>query len=293
MRAQRIAAVSACAVLTSTCTTVPPLKEEELRRWKRRGECDLPHGLDLYGNLGLQEWVASALTPVERGQLKIGRHPPPGGKSPPAPPVLPPLSSKLEGLLPCGPEQLAPLNQAKVPLEHYATIAERATENARRNGDRDNVQATYDEAAVVYGVLKPADADLREAERYAADLKGRCPQLTGQVDDILKGIKAVAGRVATAKATVDKFIEALPHDPPIDSLSHSVQFVVALSGNVTPNWTLVNFKGPGANGSLASGSYTTTHTLNISMGSPGALPAEQARQLNNLVIIQNLGRSGQ
>ena len=33
-------------------------------------------------------------------------------------------------------------------------------------------------------------------------------------------------------------------DPPIESISHQVQFVVALTGDISPNWTLVRFKGP-------------------------------------------------
>ena len=40
--------------------------------------CDLPYQLGLLGNLGLQEWVASALAPVENRQLTIGFHQPPG-----------------------------------------------------------------------------------------------------------------------------------------------------------------------------------------------------------------------
>jgi hypothetical protein len=86
------------------------------------------------------------------------------------------------------------------------------------------------------------------------------------------------------KQDVNAVIDGLPRDPPIDGLSHSVRFVVAVSGSLSPNWTLVHFRGPAASGSLLSGSHTRTHTLSIAMGSP----AEQVRALNNLVIIQNL-----
>lgn len=261
----------------------------ELQRWKHRGYCDLPDGLIIYGNLGLKEWIASALAPVENGQLKVGRHPPPGGKSPPPPPVIPPQYDAKE-FRPCGPQELQQLNQHKVALDHFATIAQKALENARRNGARDDVQATYDEAAGVYGAQQAAAVELGKAEKEAVRVTKQCPGLKAQVDQTIADAKTAAARTDTAKTKVDEIIGALPHDPPIDSLSHSVQFVVALSGNITPNWTLVRFRGPGATGTLASTSQSTTHTLNISMGSPSVLPAEQARQLNNLVIIQNLGQ---
>jgi hypothetical protein len=264
------------------------LSLRELREWKKRGRCDLPDGFDLYGNLGLNEWVTSALAPVEMDKLRTGRHPPPSGKSPPPPPVLPrPFAEVLEA---CGPQLLQPLLQHRADIDYFAGIAEKATDVARDTGDKDKIQATYDQANIVYGVLRPTDRRYQEAQKIASKLKISCPALASTIDTVIVQIKAAATRVAAAKGAVDKIIEALPHDPPIDSLSHSVQFVVALSGNLTPSWTLVNFKGPGASGNLLAGSYTTTHTLAISMGSPSALPSEQSRQLQNLVIIQNLGQ---
>jgi hypothetical protein len=58
------------------------------------------------------------------------------------------------------------------------------------------------------------------------------------------------------------------NDPPIDSISHQIQFVVALSGSVSPNWTLVKFRGPTQSGSFAQASRVRTHTLAIVMASP-------------------------
>ena len=261
----------------------------ELQKWKRRGDCDLPDGLNVYGNLGLKEWIDSALAPVESGQLKVGRHPPPGGKSPPPPPVYPPLEPR-EAIAPCGPEELDRLKQSGPPLEYYAGIAESEAANAKRDGSRDDIQATYNEAAIVYGAQQAAAAELVKAQAEGGRIIKKCPALKSDVDKTIDGLKATAARSDTAKAQVDKILDALPHDPPIDSISHSVQFIVALSGNVTPSWTLVHFKGPAAIGPLLSGSHSTTHTLNISMGSPSVLPTEQARQLNNLVIIQNIGQ---
>jgi hypothetical protein len=58
------------------------------------------------------------------------------------------------------------------------------------------------------------------------------------------------------------------NDPPLDSISHQVQFVVGLSGSVSPNFTLVKFRGPAQSGSLAAVSRLRTHTLAIVMASP-------------------------
>ena len=102
-----------------------------------------------------------------------------------------------------------------------------------------------------------------------------------QIDDAKAAMSKAANGVTAA-------LGALPPNGPIDSIAHQVSFVVTLSGNATPTWTLVRFKGPGtSNNGLLSGSRAFTHTLNISMGSPsdsgiGQVSAEQIRQLNNL-----------
>ena len=94
--------------------------------------------------------------------------------------------------------------------------------------------------------------------------------------------KGYHDRATAAKTAVEHHRKyQLPHDPPINSLSHSVQFVVALTGSVNPNWLLVAFKGPGTTGPLVSGSHTATHTLNIVMGSPSAL---SGRELDSSII---------
>src|SRR5260221_132289 len=58
------------------------------------------------------------------------------------------------------------------------------------------------------------------------------------------------------------------NDPPLDSISHQVQFIVGLSGGISPNFTLAKFRGPAQSGSLASASRVRTHTLAIIMASP-------------------------
>jgi hypothetical protein len=58
------------------------------------------------------------------------------------------------------------------------------------------------------------------------------------------------------------------NNPPIDAISHQVQFVVVLSGSVSPNWTLARFKGPTVSGNLAAASRSRTHTLGVVLASP-------------------------
>jgi hypothetical protein len=76
----------------------------------------------------------------------------------------------------------------------------------------------------------------------------------------------------------------LPHDPPIDSISHFLSFTIVTQANVTPNWTLVNFKGPGQTTPFAQAGRTKLNTLGIVLGEPAtagsnAPSAEQTRQL--------------
>jgi hypothetical protein len=246
----------------------------EMRQFRKRAECNPASERGLYGNLGLREWLESALAPVDSGQLKVGRHPRLGAKSPPPPPPV--LVRKL------GP--LEDLKQATAGIVHYAKSAEAALARARESAGRDKIQPTYDDASLIYGAVNKGGAEYGKVKKLAPDLLRTQPDLTKEIQALQAEATAAAGEIDKAKKEVDDVIKELPRDPPIDSLSHSVKFVVAVSGSLSPNWLLVNFRGPSANGSLLSGAHTRTHTLSIAMGSP----EEQARQLNNLVILQNL-----
>jgi hypothetical protein len=78
-----------------------------------------------------------------------------------------------------------------------------------------------------------------------------------------------------------------PPDPPIDSIGHSVQFVLAYGGGITPSWTLIAWKGPGLTGPTASGNVNRTHLLQLALGSPNAegTSGEQSRVLTNQTIF--------
>src|SRR5208282_4703070 len=71
--------VSTTAVREETMSFT--LSMAELRNTYYQGACQEPARLGLLGNLGLKEWVRSALAPVDARELTIGKHAPPGAKS--------------------------------------------------------------------------------------------------------------------------------------------------------------------------------------------------------------------
>ncbi|WP_213772871.1 hypothetical protein [Bradyrhizobium sp. dw_78] len=76
-------------------------------------------------------------------------------------------------------------------------------------------------------------------------------------------------------------------NPPFDSIGHTVEFVVAYGGGISPSWTLLQWKGPGLGGTLASVTVNRTHLLQLALGEPSQ-PSEQSRIINNQAIL--LGR---
>jgi hypothetical protein len=99
---------------------------------------------------------------------------------------------------------------------------------------------------------------------------GGLPAASGPNDQVRKfNLGYIDSAVKALQTARDKFKQAvLDFDPPIDTLSHQVQFVLTLTGSATPTWTLARFKGPGpASGGLLSGTQTNTHTLTIVLGS--------------------------
>jgi hypothetical protein len=66
-----------------------------------------------------------------------------------------------------------------------------------------------------------------------------------------------------------------------DVLSHEANFVVTVSGNVTPSWTLVDLSANTANPLVTAGRITTGDII-ISLGQPGKVqPAHDITKLNS------------
>jgi hypothetical protein len=75
--------------------------------------------------------------------------------------------------------------------------------------------------------------------------------------------------------------------PPIDSVSHSLTFIINYGANVTPSWSLLQWKGPGNNGSFLSATNLRTHSLILALaprtGSP-AIGPDALRLIQNQTI---------
>jgi hypothetical protein len=80
---------------------------------------------------------------------------------------------------------------------------------------------------------------------------------------------------------------AVSPNPPFDSIGHTVEFVVAYGGGLSPSWTLIQWKGPALSGTLAAVTVNRTHLLQLALGEPSQ-PSEQNRIINNQTIL--LGR---
>jgi hypothetical protein len=118
------------------------LSLKELKVWRKRLRsaaarsgapleeliCD-PNGLELRGRLGLQEWIESALYPVEGLELQAGEHPSPAGPSrPPGPSAR--GGAPTERLLP--EDQLITLAAAQRRVDQAATAARNSAAKARQ-----------------------------------------------------------------------------------------------------------------------------------------------------------------
>ena len=68
---------------------------------------------------------------------------------------------------------------------------------------------------------------------------------------------------------------------------HQVSFLVVVGASVSPSWSLAQFKGPGANGNLASIARTRTHLLTLALGPRTGNPIVSEEQ-NRVIINQNL-----
>jgi hypothetical protein len=264
---------------------------QELRNLKYRGDCALPDGLDLYGNLGLKEWVAAALGPVDREMLTIGKHTAPNAKPAAQPQFATAELSHVEQIHQAAIYAKEFAAKAAASVQRARDIAARYFVDAKQSAPlvtRNDMQAVYRQ---VEDVLTQAKQSTAWSQKAAAVEKLLTPDekknLTpAQLQDIADA-KAAGQNADAAKIAANAIWKSIPQDSPIDSIGHQVQFIVVATGNATPNWTLVHFKGPGSSGNFASLTDTRTHTLNIAMGAPsGAVNAspEQERMLNNLQL---------
>lgn len=261
----------------------------ELTSEEYRGLCEPTRKRGLLGNLGLGEWVTSALAPVQARQLTIGFHQSPTGKGAQIPPPTVPMAA-------------APTHFAAVIAKlHYA---EQLAETARRAGARAKklvierrFEAAYRAINTTYGLVERVNGVLDEAKtlqwrekRALLDASDK-HELTQDDGKLVQSLNARAQEITDQASAAQKTGAAswalMPKDAPLDAIVHTTRFTVTTNLNVTPNWLLVQYKGPGNAGNFFSAERKRYHNLDITMGpsaDPGgkALSDEQQRQLLNL-----------
>jgi hypothetical protein len=106
----------------------------------------------------------------------------------------------------------------------------------------------------------------------------QCDCYTG-ADDQHKLALEILQCLKTIQNTVKLLIPTpSPTSPPIDAISHQVNFVISWSASANPTWTFIRFKGPTpSSGSFMTASESNTHNLTIVIGNPGSPAVTNAR----------------
>jgi hypothetical protein len=272
------------ATRNETITFTVSLEELVAQFGQHARGCDFAAGIDLQSELGLKEWISASLAPVEAGDLRVGYHKTP--KSGPGAATAKASITDAQKAL-GGVKLHQPENTGGVHCDIPSTIPKRGygpPSSASLSSDLTIVQCeimnifndeVFDFSKLDGGQVKYIAQTITDIQRVIAEL------LLMHTD--------AAGRAAAALERTAIELTTFV-DPPIDTISHQVQFIITLNANATPSWTLVNFKGPGpSSGSLFSLSKTKTHTLNIVLGSPSSADAQGA--LNALQIGTAVGNA--
>ncbi len=298
------------------------LSLKELRQWKYppRGitsDYELVCGglgrLELTGNLGLIEWVNSALYPVHTHDLQAGIHPSPVTAAKPTltsashvttydgePPID--YQKALEQIKTADTEVSKALADAKAKtgsIDGYIIQTHRAINpfmavmepELKRNilsnlSDLDKFSRDSHAALVDLQTLRDFIAKALQIVQQDPN-KGAVP--VQNVTTVVNDAKDAAAKKnfiddnAAAALKIASPILKLKVDPPLDSLLHSVEFLVTYGATVSPGWTLLAWKGPSpASGSAASASGQRVNILNMALGPVSG--TEQNRLIQNQTV---------
>jgi hypothetical protein len=269
---------------------------------------------ELKGQLGLREWIDSALYPVSKSQLQAGIHPQTANPSKPPTPA-PPKAAGQE-ITPDVPQPIA-----KQKVDDSAQAANKSATNAAgyqttvatniatvQTAMQTNIAPYY---AVLTnelkGILTNNISSLNTIQRFINQDVENAENANKAAQEIAKRVDSAASTAMISQSTIDeakalanegkKFeddaktqqavaakiansIQTFTPNPPIDGLLHSIQFVVTYGAGITPNWSLLMWKGPGVTVPGASLSGVRTNILNIALGPT----AEQNRLIQNQVV---------
>jgi hypothetical protein len=274
----------------------------ELRNPQYRGICAPAKDLGLLGDLGLKEWMQAALAPTSgpRPELTQGYHAPPASAAKAAASQhrlgVSQNESDVRRLIENLDATLAQVSDYTEEAKSYVKTALGLAKDLRRTdltkspeAFASEVQRAADYIAMTQDAINKAKQQINSANAQQQTLQEKYsqdplvpPEIKKAKDAIDKANSALDAAAKDATTAQKDF----PQNPPIDSIAHQVSFVVTLSGNVTPNWSLARFKGPGTGNTFASASRGFTHTLSIAMGSPSntgnRVSDDQIRQLDTL-----------
>ncbi|MGY4399239.1 hypothetical protein [Bradyrhizobium sp. USDA 3315] len=305
------------------------LSLKELKRWRQQvakyeqgheGEriCIGVDGSGVTGNLGLREWIDSALAPVGSDVLALhaGYHPSPVNTVKPS---SAPGPAKVGAPFAGGGSitYARAIDRLKTASAAARAAADASTAAARRIA---GYPAQIGKAVYAsWPVLEPdikrqVNSNIASLRIYAADAASAAAIAKQRADDVQKIYEGFANAnpppadvpekqvvdqedkknealaqqqyVSDLETEANKIIAGLKHiDPPIDSLLHSVSFVLTYGASATPNWTLLQWKGPSPSGaSTFAAAGQRTHVLNIALG-PNA--GEQNRLIQNQTVASH------
>jgi hypothetical protein len=269
------------ATRNETVTFTVSLQELKDQFGSNNGNCQYPDYIDLRSELGLKEWISASTSPVKSGELAVGYHKTPKTGTAGATTAKQTAATaqdsvaKLKLPLPDRGRQKTP---GPIHCDKPDTIPTRTPGPPSLAALANDLPIAYCEIAkFIKGpseggidLSKPLDGDLikftaqtiRDIDRAIADLMFMQNE-TGEL--VRTDLKNFATDLAV-------FV-----DPPIDTISHQVQFIIVWNASATPSWTLVNFKGPSpSSGALFSATKTKTHTLNVVIGPPSSLDSQSA-----------------
>jgi hypothetical protein len=272
------------ATRNETITFTVSLDELQKQYAAGSDKCVFPEYMDLQSDLGIKEWIAQALVPVELHDLDVGYH-------------KPPKSGTSAAAVTKATEQLGPALNGKqfrsaIGIGHGFVVVGPKPPDCIPARREETEPAGSAEIALSLATVACDLFAFQPGPLQAYDLTKLDSQaiifIAKTIRDIRQTIVALSSigeATAQARLALENTAIALSVfvDPPIDTLAHQAQFIIVVNASASPSWTLLRFKGPSpATGSLLSLTNTKTHTLNLVLGPPGSLDAAGA-----LAALQN------
>jgi hypothetical protein len=261
--------------------------------------CEFPNYIDLQSELGLKEWVDAALSPVAAGDLNVGYHKTPKSGSAAAATSAKAAITTGQGALAQAPKQTP---AAKAKTAGVLNCDDPTQIPTRSSGPPGPETRQSDELLVacelgLFFRAKGAKGAIDLSSQLDGEQVKRVAQIINDIDRLIEELSLVNSDAATREsAALKKSAISLTVfvDPPLDTISHQIQFIIVWNASASPSWTLLHFKGPAPSGTLFSATKTKTHTLNVVIGPPSSQDSQGALQALQVgtAVGNALGTSG-